>query len=90
MYIFAARIKKEGQGTWPILIRLINPSGTDAILFNGTALFENERQVHDVALRVLGLPLPELGNYAVDVLIGETPIASRYFSVQLIQGAQPT
>jgi hypothetical protein len=79
----------EGNGTWPIQIRLVAPSGAEVIKAEGSETFANERQVRDVVMILLGVTLAEPGDYAVDVLVGGTPVASRYFSVQLFQGPQP-
>lgn len=80
----------SGRGAWPFSFRVAAPSGREILRMQDTVEFTNPLAVHDLVVEVRSLPIEEEGVYFVDLLVGETPMANRRFTVQIApEGAPP-
>jgi hypothetical protein len=71
----------DGRGEWPVNITIDSPSGNEIFKAEGQMRFDDPIAVHDLVVEVRGLPLPEAGEYRVELLCGGRPLASRRFTV---------
>jgi len=71
----------DGRGTWPVSFIIRSPSGEDLVKFNAEAVFQNPVSVVDISVEFLGLSLPELGVYFVDIMTNTYPLGHRRFTV---------
>jgi hypothetical protein len=89
MFLFVSLT--DGRGDQSITLRIEAPSGQKVFEVVGTMKFPDPLSVHDLAIEVLGLPLPEAGEYYIGVYCGTERLGSRRFNVILRQEpAQPT
>ncbi|MDR3707625.1 MAG: hypothetical protein P4L33_04950 [Capsulimonadaceae bacterium] len=71
----------DGRGTWPISFIVRTPSGADLMRFDSEASFADPVSVLDISVEIIGLSLPELGVYFVDIMTGTYPLGHRRFTV---------
>jgi hypothetical protein len=79
MFIFVSLT--DGRGEQSIILRIEAPSGQKVFEVVGTMKFPDPLSVHDLAIEVLGLPLPEIGEYYIGVYCGAERLGSRRFNV---------
>ncbi len=79
MFIMASLT--DGRGEWPFVLQIEGPSGQPLFKAEGQIRFENPLVVHDLVIEVRGLPVPEAGEYRVELRCGNRPLSSRRFSV---------
>lgn len=79
MFVMASLTDARGQ--WPISFIVRSPQGEDLVRFEAQAVFYNPVSVVDISVEILGLSLPELGVYFVDVMTDTYPLGSRRFTV---------
>ena len=73
----------SGTGEWEIGFRIAAPSGKEVLRLRDRVRFPDPLLVHDIVVEVRNLPLEEAGVYFVDLLLNETPLANRRFTVQI-------
>jgi hypothetical protein len=73
----------DGRGTWPFTFRITAPSGRELLRMQEVTRFVDPLAVHDVIVELRNLPLEEMGVYFVDLLLSDSPVANRRFTVQL-------
>ncbi len=73
----------SGRGTWPFTFRITAPSGRELLRMQEVTKFTDPLAVHDVIVELRNLPLEETGVHFVDLMLGDSPIANRRFTVQL-------
>jgi hypothetical protein len=71
----------SGRGDWPFMLRILGPSGQEVMRMQERVKLIDPLTVHDVVIEVRMLPITEPGVHFVDLLIGNTPIANRRFTV---------
>ena len=72
----------NGVGTWPIVFSIRSPSGKEIFHAQGTESFSSADEVKDLVIELLGLSLPEVGTYHIDVKIDGALKGARRFTVQ--------
>jgi hypothetical protein len=77
----------SGTGSWEFSFRVASPSGREVMRMGDVVRFGDPLLVHDLVVEVRNLPLEEAGVYFVDLLLSETPIANRRFTVQVAPDA---
>ena len=87
MFIMASLT--DGRGEWPFALTIESPSGQPLFKAEGQIRFDNPLVVHDVVVEVRGLPIPEAGEYRVELLCGQRLLTSRRFSVLQQQAPPP-
>ena len=73
----------SGTGSWDFSFRISAPSGREVVRIGDTTRFQDPLIVHDLIVELRNLPLEETGVYFVDLLVADTPVANRRFSVQI-------
>lgn len=73
----------SGRGTWPFTFRITAPSGREILRMQETTRFIDPLAVHDLIVELRNLPLEETGVHFVDLLLLDSPVANRRFTVQL-------
>ena len=71
----------DGRGTWPVSFVIRAPGGAELMRFDAEAAFPDPVTVVDISVEIIGLALPELGVYFVEVVTGTYPLGSRRFTV---------
>lgn len=77
-----------GIGAWPISVSFRSPSGKEIFRLQTDLVFDNAELVQDIILEVHGLPLLERGQHYIDIVLEQTVVNSRMFSVQLTKGLE--
>jgi len=72
----------DGQGRWPILLRISDPDNEEMMKVEGEVEFQDPLGVCDLVFEILNLPLRKPGVHFVDVFAGGEHIAGRRFTVQ--------
>jgi hypothetical protein len=73
----------SGRGEWSFSVRITAPSGAEMMHMHDVARFTDPLVVHDLVIELRNLPLSEPGVHFVDLLLGDTPLAHRRFTVQV-------
>jgi hypothetical protein len=71
----------DGRGEWNVVINITGPSLQPLFKAEGHMRFDDPIAVHDLVVEVRGLPLPEDGEYAVELTCGGRFLVSRRFTV---------
>jgi len=82
MYLFATLT--SGTGEWPFSFRITAPSGREVMRMQDIARFDDPLVGHDLVVELRNLPIEEEGAYFVDLLLGDSPLANRRFTVQVV------
>jgi hypothetical protein len=83
MFLFATLT--GGVGEWPFTFRILAPSGKELMRMQDKTHFQDPFTGHDLVVELRNLPLEEEGVYFVDLLVGETPLLHRRFTVQIVR-----
>jgi hypothetical protein len=81
MFLFASLT--SGTGEWSFSFVITAPSGKEVFRMADTAHFADPLAGHDLVVELRNLPLEEAGEHFVDLLIDNTPIGNRRFTVQV-------
>ncbi|MBC8103154.1 MAG: hypothetical protein H7Z41_11260 [Cytophagales bacterium] len=73
----------SGRGTWSFIFRITAPSGREIFKMQDRTRFTDPLAVHDVIVELRNLPLEETGVHFVDLLLNDSPIANRRFTVHV-------
>jgi hypothetical protein len=73
----------SGRGTWPFTFRITSPSGRELLRMQETTRFVDPLAVHDIVVELRNLPLEEPGVHFVDLMLLDSPVANRRFTVQV-------
>jgi hypothetical protein len=79
----------DGRGEWPLSLVIRGPSGEPIFQSDGKLRFDDPLAVLDIVAELRMLPLPEAGEYRLEVVCGGELVASRRFNVVQAEG-QPT
>jgi len=71
----------SGLGAWTFSFRISAPSGREVLRMQDTITPADPLAVHDLVVELRNLPLEEEGVYFVDLLVEDTPVANRRFTV---------
>jgi hypothetical protein len=82
MFLFATLT--GGIGLWPFTFRILSPSGAEVMRIEDKTDFQDPFIGHDLVIELRNLPLNEEGVYFVDLLVGETPLLHRRFTVKIV------
>ncbi|MDR3707643.1 MAG: hypothetical protein P4L33_05045 [Capsulimonadaceae bacterium] len=70
----------------PVRFSVLGPSGSEVLSANGEANGNNPLEVLDIVVQLLGFPLPEFGEYRIELTSGDKYLMSRKFTVMQAQG----
>lgn len=73
----------SGRGTWPFTFRITGPSGQEIFRMQETTRFTDPLAVHDVIIELRNLPLEETGVHFVDLMLLDSQVANRRFTVMV-------
>jgi hypothetical protein len=81
MFVFASLT--SGTGEWTFALRITSPNEREVMRMQDTVRFTDPLANHDLVIELRNLPVEEAGVYFVDLLLNETPLANRRFTVTL-------
>lgn len=73
----------SGRGTWPFTFRITGPSGREMLRMQEVTRFVDPLAVHDVIVELRNLPLEETGVHFVDLMLSDSQVANRRFTVHV-------
>lgn len=83
MFVVASLTGSKGE--CPIEFRIFSPIGSEVMCVSGRVILEDSATEGDFVLELIGLPLNEEGSYTLVLHSGNDKLASRHFSVEVLQ-----
>jgi hypothetical protein len=87
MYIWASL--SGGRGKQKFTVRIVDPKGQRLLILTGEADLKDPLGIMDMVFHLDGFPITAMGEYHIDILFGDRPVAHCPFNVVPQTSAPP-